>query len=59
MDNIMNMKNGTKIRHKRSGEVYILHDYVNEVARLLVSQTYIGTTDYINKNTQHDYEVAE
>ena len=59
MSNIMAMPNGTKIRHKRSGTVYLLEDYVNEYARLLVNQKYIGMTDYINENTQSDYEVAE
>ena len=35
MDNIMNMKNGTRIRSKQGGTIFILGDYepVNKVAR--------------------------
>lgn len=55
----MNMPSGTKVRDKKGGAIYILHDYVNEKARLLVNQKYVGMVDYINKNTQFDYEVVE
>lgn len=59
MSNIMDMPNGTKLRDKKTGEVYILYGYVNEYARYMLSQKYVGITDYINKNVQDDYEVAE
>lgn len=59
MNDIMSMKDGTKLRHKKTGEIYTLHGYVNEYARYILSQKYIGVTDYINKNTQDQYEVAE
>lgn len=54
----MDMPVGTKIRNKRSGLIYILGKYVNDVARELMSASYFAV-DYINKNTQCDYEVVE
>lgn len=59
MSNIMDMPNGTKLRNKRSGTVYILQDYVNTSSRILYNTKYSGMSDYINENTQDDYEVAE
>ena len=54
---IMEMKNGTMIKSIRSGSIYFLNDYVNDVAREIVSKKY-GIKDYINKNTQSEYEVV-
>lgn len=54
--NIMQMKSGTKIRSKRSGIVYVLGDYVNDVAREIIPDNWFSV-DYINKNTEDDYEV--
>ena len=61
MSNIMNMPNGTKLRHKRTGTIYELQGYVNEHARLLMNKKYLfsQSADYINENTQEDYEVTE
>ena len=59
MNDIMSMKDGTKLRHKKTGEIYTLYGYVSEHARYMLSQKYIGITDYINKHTQDDYEVVE
>lgn len=59
MNNIMDMPNGTKIRHKKTGAIYILQDYVNSVARIIYSANYITMSDYINANVQDDYEVVE
>lgn len=59
MMDIMDMKTGTKIRNIRSGCVYTLGDYVNDVARELCNEDYVGIGDYINKNTQCDYEVLK
>ena len=59
MTSIMKMKNGTKLIHKRSGLIYTLGGHVNEVARVIKCDQYIGQIDYINENTQNDYEVAE
>lgn len=55
---IMDMPLGTLIKNKRSGLTYILGEYVNDVARKL---TLIGSVqiDYINKNTQDDYELVD
>ena len=53
------METGTKVRNVRSGFIYVLGDYVNNVARELRNETYEGTIDYINKNTQNDYEVVK
>lgn len=57
--NIMEMKSGTVIKNKRSGSEYVLGDYVNNVARQLTMNGMCGAlaVDYINKNTQDDYEV--
>ena len=54
---IMNAKIGTIIRHKRTGATYVLGDYVNGVARELCNCNYLST-DYINRNTQEDYEIT-
>lgn len=54
---IMAMKTGTRIKHAKSKAVYVLGDYVNEVAREIISTKYAGVIDYINKNTQNDYIV--
>lgn len=56
--NIMEMENGTKIRNKRSGIVFVLGDYVNDVAREIYNTKYCGAVDYINANTQDEYEVV-
>lgn len=56
---IMSMKSGTKIKNVKSGLVYVLGDYVNDVARELCNEVYMGIGDYINKNTQCDYEIVE
>lgn len=55
---IMDMKSGVLIRNKRSGLNYILGDYVNDVARKL---NLLGSTmeDYINKNTQDEYDLVD
>ena len=57
--NIMNMENGTKLRHKKTGTTYLLGEYVNDEARVLYNQKYLCMTDYINENTQEDYEVVQ
>lgn len=54
---IMDMPSGTKIKNKFSGRVFLLGDYVNDVARELCNLSYVGMGDYINKNSQKDYEV--
>lgn len=54
--NIMQMKSGTKIRNKRSGIVYALGDYVNDVAREIIPDNWFSV-DYINENTEDDHEV--
>lgn len=59
MNDIMSMKDGTKLRHKKTGGIYILHGYVNDYARCITSTKYIGVGEYINKNTQDQYEVVE
>lgn len=58
---IMEMKTGTLIRNKRNGVEYVLGDFVNDVAREITMRGVIGglAVDYINKNTQEDYEVVE
>lgn len=55
---IMEMPTGTKIRNKRSGQVFTLGDYVNDAVRELTLDGYLCCVDYINKNTQDDYEVV-
>ena len=57
--NIMEMNNGTMIRNKRSGRTFKLGNYVNDIARELCDPGYIGCVDYINKNTQDEYEVVQ
>lgn len=61
MANIMNMKNGTRIRNKQGGTIFILGDYepVNKVARKIWWEKYPGEYNYINENTQDEYEVVE
>ena len=59
MKNIMSMENGTKIRHKKTGATFLIGEHVNEVARVLYNQKYVGMTDYINESTQDDYEVVQ
>lgn len=54
----MSMPNGTKICNQKSEMVYILGGFVNDVARELKLEGY-GAIDYINKNTQCDYNVLE
>ena len=54
---IMSMATGTKIRNTKSGLIYILGDYVNDVARELCNESFFSI-DYINKNTQCDYELV-
>lgn len=55
---IMSMSSGTKIYNNRNGVIYVLGDFVNDVARELISEGY-GLIDYINKNTQGDYDTTE
>lgn len=56
MEDIMSMKTGTRLKNVRSGAVYILGGYVNEVACEITAENY-STTNFINKNTQNDYIV--
>lgn len=56
--NIMEMESGTKIKNKRSGVIFVLGDYVNDVAREIYNTKYCGAVDYINANTQGEYEVV-
>lgn len=56
---IMDMKNGTKIMNKRSGLVYTIQDWANDVSRKLHQSSYSCYDDYINRNTQNDYEVID
>lgn len=58
---IMNMKSGVLIKNKRNGSTYILGEYVNEVARELKLLGSIGNfaIDYINTNTQEEYEIVD
>lgn len=55
---IMEMKSVVFIKNKRSGLIYILGEFVNDVAREI---TVLGSfaTDYINKNTQDEYEIVD
>lgn len=59
--NIMEMKTGTIIKNKRSSVEYVLGDFANDVAREITIRNVIGNlaVDYINKNTQEDYEVIQ
>ena len=59
MKNIMRMPYGTKIIHKRSGLTFTLGGHINEITRAIKCDQYIGQIDYINDNTQEDYEVVE
>ena len=58
MNEIMYMKNGTVIKNKRSGIRWVLGDFVNDVSRELTSEDYFAI-DYVNKNTQDEYEFCE
>ena len=58
MANIMEMENGTKVRHRKTGTTFLLGDYPNEDARILFNLKYCGQFDYINEQTQGDYEVV-
>lgn len=57
MNEIMYMKNGTVIKNKRSGIRWVLGDFVNDASRELTSEDYFAI-DYVNKNTQDEYEVC-
>ena len=59
MIEIMDVKAGTVIKNKRTGREFILGDYASDVARELVSTSYYGWVDYINRNTQDEYEIVE
>ena len=57
---IMDMPNGTKLKHKKSGWMFILGDWVNNRARKISASHILVEpyrTDYINRNTQYEYEV--